>query len=600
MISQINYPRTLDGNIDFRISLTEKCKKDRELAEDVWKYCALNLIFWVEVFCWTKDPRRKPDILPFICFDAYQEETLREIERAINNQEDELFDKSRDMGLSWMVLYVFQHKWLFEAGSDFKLGSRKEEYVDKPGDIDTLFEKLRFNLRLQPTFIIPPGFKWDKHSTYMKLINPVNGNNMIGESANVNFGTGGRKKAIFMDEFSKWDRGIDNGAWTSTADVSKCRIPVSTPFGSAGKFAMLAEGTQEKVKRYSIHWTLHPAKASGCYYYNLGEKIEIDLSDNPRRAFELWKQGVEVRSPWYDIECERRSKQDIAQELDIDYLSSGRPYFDLKELSLQKAWPEFKFKTVADVLPYGKYISVDLVDIDNRIEERSSRYPWLRVYERPDEFLEYIIACDSSEGLAKGDESFLVVREKISRNVVACANGLWKPEEFAQKTFLVEKYFRIKPAGAKRVTVVPENNNMGFATTQELVNIGSNVYWCTKTGVKDGRIVEERDKPGFVTSLKTRPIMCAQGEEEIRKHASEIRYEIILKQMKTFVTNAKSGKPEADGDFHDDGVVAWLIGGYVIARNPYKPKAEGKSEAFRQSKQKELVKTKRNAGFSYA
>lgn len=580
------------------MKLVERCQEDRLLAEDVWKYCALNLVFWVEVFCWTKDPRRKPDILPFICYDAYQEETLLEIEAAINDQYDEGFDKSRDMGLSWMVLYVLQHKWIFENGSDFKLGSRKEEYVDKPGDIDTLFEKLRFNLQRQPTFIIPPKFKWGVHSTYMRLINPANGNNMIGESANVNFGTGGRKKAIFMDEFSKWDRGIDAGAWTSTADVSKCRIPVSTPFGSAGKFATLMQGTQEKIKKMSVHWTLHPAKASGAYYFNSGEKIAIECDDNPRRAFELWKQGIEVRSPWYDVECERRSKQDIAQELDIDYLSSGRPFFSLKALASQVVWTLYVPKNPLDTIPYGKHILVSLVDIDNKVEERRSPSAWLRIYERPSDAMEYVIAGDSSEGLAKGDESFGVVREKISRNVVADFNGLWKPEEFAQRMWLVEKFYRM--GSASRVLSAPENNNMGYATTDELGKLGSNLYWCTRKVVKEGRIVEERHKPGFETNMSTRPLICTQGEEEIRKFSSEIRSEIILTQMKTFVTNAKSGKPEADGDFHDDGVITWLIAGYVISKNPYKAANTKDSQSSRVSKQKEMVKARRNAGYTYA
>ena len=594
---QISYPRTLEGNLDFRVELLKRCSKDRTLAEEVWKYSALNLIFWVETFCWTKDPRRNPDVLPFICFDAYQEETLREIENAINNQHDELFDKSRDMGLSWMVLYVFQHKWLFESGSDFKIGSRKEEYVDRPGDIDTLFEKLRFNLQRLPQWMIPPGFDWNKHATYMKLVNPAFGNSITGESANINFGSGGRRKAMFLDEFSKWDRGIDAGAWTSTADVTKCRIPVSTPFGSAGKFATLAEGTQEKIKKMSLHWTLHPTKAQGAYYNDGGEKIPIDVQADSKRAFQLWKRGIEVRSPWYDAEAERRSAQDIAQELDIDYLSSGRPYFNLKSLALQRIWQLMTPKNPLADIPYGNFINIDLVDVDNRIEERMGREVWLRVYERPNDSLQYVIGGDSSEGLAKGDESFGVVREKITRNVVAAFNGLWKPEQFAQKLWMVEKYYRCKTPS--NVLNAPENNNMGYATTEELQRLGSNLYWGTKAVVKDGRIVEERNKPGFATTSASRPLICTQAEEETRKNACEIRDENILKQMKTFITNAKSGKPEADGEFHDDGVIAWMIAGYVIQKAPYRVK-EGVGTQARHAKQLDLVKKRKNAGFAYA
>ena len=590
---RIDYPKSLHANTDFRISLINECEKNPLFARDVYSYCKKNLIFWVEMFCWTKDPRRNPDILPFICYEAYQEETLLAIERSINDQYDELWDKSRDMGLSWMVLYVFQHKWLFENGSDFKMGSRKEEYVDRPGDIDTLFEKLRFNLQRQPWFLLPKKFSWDKHSTYMKLVNPDNGNSIVGESANINFGSGGRRKAIFMDEFSKWDRGIDAGAWTSTADVTRCRIPVSTPFGSAGKFATLAQGTQEKIKKNSLHWTLHPTKANGAYYLSGGEKIFI--TDN-KKAYQLWRSGVEIRSPWYDAECERRSKQDIAQELDIDYLSSGRPFFDLKALATQTVWQEYKPSRLQEAIPYGKYILVNLVDVDNKVTAVENPNGWLRLYERPDQYREYILAGDSSEGLAKGDESFGIVREKITRNTVAGFNGLWKPEAFAQKMRLVEKYFA--QGQASRVLSAPENNNMGYATVSELESLGSNLYWSLKEVIKEGRKEYERHKPGFTTTSVTRPLILTQGEEDIRKGAGEVRDPFIIQQMKTFVNNAKTGKPEADGDFHDDGVISWLIAGYVISQNPFKPKKE--SNYGREEKQKAMIRDRKNAGFAYA
>ena len=597
---EINYPRTLADNTDFRIALIAECVKDPLLAKQVYDQCAKDLIFWIELFCWTKDPRPNAagtDIIPFICYDAYQNETLLEIESAIDNQHDELFDKSRDMGLSWMVIYVFQHKWLFEDGSDFKLGSRKEDYVDQPGDIDTLFEKLRFNLQRQPDFLLPKGFKWDRDSTYMKMLNPVNGNAIVGESANPNFGSGGRRKAILLDEYSKWDKGIDKAAWTSTADVTRCRIPVSTPYGSGNKFATLAAGTQEKIKKMSVHWTLHPTKAEGAYYVDGGERI---LIGDHRKAFELWKAGVEVRSPWYDAECERRSKQDIAQELDIDYLSSGRPYFDLKALAIQRPWVELKPKRVGEPIPYGSYVVVELMDVDNKVTAIESERGWLRLFERPSEDREYVIADDSSEGLAKGDESFGVVRDKITRNVVGAFNGLWKPEILAQKSFLVEKYFRITSAGTMRVLNAPENNNMGYATTTDLVALGSNVYWSEKEVVKDGRTVMEPHKPGFTTTSASRPLILNQGDEDIRKQAGEVRDPVIIQQMKTFVHNAKSGKAEADGDFLDDGVLAWLIAGYVITTKPYKPRKEGSTNYGREERQRALVKQGRNGGFQYA
>ncbi len=232
---EICYPKPIAGNLDFRMNLIQQCQHDEALANDVWHSCKRDIIFWIDNFCWTKDPRKEPDIMPWICYDAYQPETILAIKKAIREQHDLLIDKSRDMGVSWMVLYVFQHEWQFEDGADFRVGSRKEEFVDKLGDIDTLFEKVRFNILKQPKFLLPKGFSLDdkKYSSYMKLINPVNGNAIIGESANEDFGSGGRRRALLMDEFSKWENKISKAAWTSTGDVTRCRIPVSCVAGDS-------------------------------------------------------------------------------------------------------------------------------------------------------------------------------------------------------------------------------------------------------------------------------------------------------------------------------------------------------------------------------
>ena len=597
-ISQLSYPRITGDNFNYRESLIRKCKEDPIFAQDVRDYCAKDIVFWIENFCWAKDPRKKPeDVTQFILYDAYQIEFIKSLIAHIEGKKDLLIEKSRDMGASWMVLFVLQHRWLFRDGSDYKVGSWKEPYVDRAGDMDTLFEKLRFNLQRQPKFLMPNKFVWGTHSTYMKLVNPDNGNTIVGEAMTSNFGSGGRREAVLFDEFSKVDRGVDSAAWNATADVTPCRIVVATPVGSENKYATLAQGTSaEKIDKITLHWSLHPDKAEGVYYFSNGEKIPIDCSVNRKTAFELWQRGIEVRSPWYDVECERRTKQNIAQELDINYLSSGNPFFDLKTLSLQRIWASLNPKARQDPIPYGRFIAVNLVDVDNKVTAVEDQNGCFRLFERPDDYSQYVIGADSSEGLVKGDESYGVIRDKATRNVVCSFNGLWKPEVFAQKIRLAEKFYSQKEPS--RVLVAAENNNMGYATVSELESLGSNLYWCMKEAFSEGTKSLERHKPGFSTTSVTRPLILTQGEEEIRKNVCEVRDEIIIQQMKTFAHNAKSGKAEASGDFHDDGVMAWLIAGYVISTNPFKAMKE--SNSHRESMQKELVRSRKNAGYSYA
>ncbi len=418
-ISLVSYPREINANVDFRHKLFVAASQDNELAADVRRTCQENIMFWIDLFCWTKDPRKDPDILPFITYDAYQRDSILEIEMAIDKGYDLLGEKSRDMGFSWMVLYVFEHKWLFETGSDFRLGSRKEEFVDRIGDIDTLFEKLRFNLERQPRFLMPPKFDWRKHSGYMKLLNPYNGNAMIGEAANENFGSGGRRKAALLDEFSKWEPRVANGCWTSMADVTKCRIPISTPKGSGNKFAILAKGTKEKIRKLTLHWTLHPEKSKGAYYFDSDgkTKIMIDLED-PRMAFNIWQRGKKVRSIWYDAECERRSATDVAQELDINYLQSGAPFFDIEALAKQKAWKFFKRALPMSPIPAQRYIRGTIVELDNKYELREVDGGWIKIFELPKEGMQYVNCLPDNELVMTNKGEKFIQNVKLSDKLI--------------------------------------------------------------------------------------------------------------------------------------------------------------------------------------
>jgi hypothetical protein len=507
-------------------------------------------------------------MLPFILYD-FQEKAVLEIQRAIEAGEDLLIEKSRDMGVSWIVLMVFEWFWLFKRGSDFRVGSRKEEYVDKLGDIDTLIEKIRFDLKKKPLWLLPKGFNFDSHCGYMRVINPELGNTIIGESANANFGSGGRRKAVLLDEYSKWDDSIAKSAWTSTADVTPCRIPISTPLGSANKFGLLANGTQEKIKKLTLHWTLHPKKTKDSYY--LVDNKRIPLYD-AQSAYNHWVQtGKEsgiVRSAWYDAEAERRTEADLAQEVDIDYLRSGKPFFSLRALAAQRIWPRVVRSLPTDSIPHGCHIQGLLVEVDNKVEFRESPQGWLRVYSLPVEGFQYVVGGDVGEGLAKSDESVLVVREKWTRNVVAVSNGQYSPDDLAIKAHKMGRFFN-------KCEVAIENNNHGYSVNSDLKKLDCRLYW-TRRRAQDG--TDTVIKAGWTTSVTTRPLMLDQLEEEIRKGVIELRDEALINQCKTFVHNQKNGKPEADGEFLDDAVLACAIAGAVIQEKPYKAAQDTESD----------------------
>ena len=197
----------------------------------------LDPAIFIDKFCYTFNPKQEPYHLPFVLFDFQKNILIPEVKNAIDKGYDILIEKCREMGATYTVLDVLLWFWLNVEGSNFLLGSRKEDYVDSTkgnsseasNKEESLFGKLEYTLNRLPAFMLPKGFNINKHMTYMSLLNPENGNVISGESANPNFSRGGRMKAILLDEFAFWDNDCYNKdmealtqkGWKLIKDITK-------------------------------------------------------------------------------------------------------------------------------------------------------------------------------------------------------------------------------------------------------------------------------------------------------------------------------------------------------------------------------------------
>lgn len=299
-------PKDLKENLEFRKRVIQWGSLSEENAQTVWIACKRSLLFYINVFGWGYDPRdlEKP-CEPFITWD-FQDDVLRAMEAKLG-KEDMVVEKSRDMGGSWMFLWVFEWQWHFYADRSFLLVSAKEDLVDNKENPDALMWKIDFMHRMQPRWLMPTGYD-ESCRTNLHFFNPETRSTIDGVSSTSDSGRGGRKTAVGMDEFAKVENGFEMLA--STRDVTDCRIFVFTPNGTNNA----AYVTRQKIAAtnpsalFTLHWTKHPRKSIGKY---IG-------------------QGGKPRSPWYDEQCKRASStQEIAQELDIDYLGSSYPFFDI-------------------------------------------------------------------------------------------------------------------------------------------------------------------------------------------------------------------------------------------------------------------------------
>lgn len=254
-------------------------------------------VYFINNYLMTFDPRPtapRPD-LDFKLY-PFQEDEVREVVKAINEGYDYFIEKSRDMGVSWLVAAVIFWMWLFDDGFQALMGSRKEDYVDN-GTLDSLFGKLDyFIMTIKDKTLLPKGWNPKKNRTYMKLVNPENGNVMKGESANKNFSRAGRYKVVFFDEFGFWPDA--RNSWTAAGDATKCRLAVTTP-PDEPSFAKVVRFSG-KIKISTLHWRRHPHKDDD----------------------------------WYLREKARRTEEEVLHEIDIswEYSSVGKPYPEIKNV----------------------------------------------------------------------------------------------------------------------------------------------------------------------------------------------------------------------------------------------------------------------------
>ena len=279
LIKRAEYNDTAIRDVSAQLLIYNLCQRIDNPAE--------GCIFFIENFCWTYDPRSKDKNLPVLLFD-FQRDAVKNIIQHIDHGENLLIEKSRDMGISWLIVYIFLWYWLFRDGTNLLLGSYKEKLVDDGVNQDALFGKIEYAIRNLPKWIMPRNFTLNKHRTKLKIVNPENNNVISGDTMNPQFGRGARKTAIFYDELGFWETAKES--WESGADTTACQIANSTANGR------------------NFFWKL---RTSGMDVLSL-----------------LWKHHPLKDQQWYDFEKERRTPESFAQEIDISYERSleGRVY----------------------------------------------------------------------------------------------------------------------------------------------------------------------------------------------------------------------------------------------------------------------------------
>lgn len=303
----------------------------------------------------TYDPRKSPTNanpalrgekwMPFVFFKR-QKDVIDFFESCSHDQTSGLVEKCRDFGLTWLACGYSVWRWLFIKNDAIGWGSRKETLVDKPGDPDSIFEKIRLMLKRLPRIWLPAGFSWGRNSTYMKLLNPENGAIIAGEAGD-NIGRGGRKSIMLLDEAAHLER--PEKVEAALGDNTNVRIDISSVNGVGNVF--------HRRRENGVIWS--PDVTS--YPFGFVRVFVADWRDHPFKTQE-----------WYDARKARYEREGMAhifaQEVDRNYAAA------VSNTVIPYQWVEasidahIKLPWFAEALQYHKddwYAGLDVADEGN-------------------------------------------------------------------------------------------------------------------------------------------------------------------------------------------------------------------------------------------
>lgn len=600
------------ANLDFRKTVRDLAADDLDYRHRITDMCARDSLFWLTTFCVLFEPRPEPQILPFIPW-SNQVPVWKELERWLGVCDLGL-EKSRGEGASWMITMLCLHKWIYLPMFAAGFVSKDEASVDNPENPDSLFWKIQFQLDHLPFWMMNEEW-YDRSRKDHTFVNELNGATLSGFAATGTVASGGRKTVMVMDELGKFPRGFDQAAMNSTQHVTDCRWLIGTPTGPEGAYfeAMCGDNNMRKLV---LDWTKNPTRNQGAY------KVLIE-SDNSRRVelvdYGYWMQeaadrgrgfasraeasraaaGIvdetdanpfgypfmltgpfvkhdSLRSPWYDLQCQRpnATPQSIAQELDRDYGGATSRFFDANMLvRMQKLCfpPHVAGEMALPAHPDGH-------DELQKCKFKEMYGGRLKLWFKPDvhgrvpQCRSYVIGVDISAGgggVKTSNSALEIVDYTIGRQVGEFLSPQIAPDELADLAVALCYWFNHE--GTPAVLIWEANGPNGSQFGQRITQLGfSNIYY---RGTVEEYTEAETRKMGWWSSNKTKPALLGEWARAVAAGQLEVNSYQCLEEAKSYV-NKPGGKvehiaqsaekdPSGAGERHGDPVIGLALAWWV-------------------------------------
>ncbi len=245
-----------------RAEVSDLCERSTEAQAEELALCAASPAYWLAMWGWIEEPRARDgedSVKPFAPF-AFQVDLLQWFVAATESSQpfDGFASKARGLGATWIFCAAATWGWLFRPWRG-KLVSRKEDLVDKPGDLDSMFGKMDFFINNLPGWMLPQGFRPSDHRFKLLLKNPVSGAQVAGESTSSKTARGARATYIVYDEAAFIPSFIDVfGTGAGTTDHRFCVSSESFEEGRGWWLTWHEARDQQPTSVRELDWFLNP------------------------------------------------------------------------------------------------------------------------------------------------------------------------------------------------------------------------------------------------------------------------------------------------------------------------------------------------------
>lgn len=468
----------------------------RDLVKREFLNCAVDPVHFFKKYAKIQHP-----IKGKINFDLYpfQEDCLRHFRDYRFN----IIGKSRQMGISTLTAGYALHSMLFT--DDFKvLVIATTQEVAK-----NLVQKVQLMFELLPQFLKQGVSIINNNKTSLTL---SNGSSIKAVSSSPDAARSEALSLLIIDEMAFIESAVE--IWTSsqmTLATGGRAILLSTPNGQGNLFHQLWQQAEEgrvpegleKLNPIRLPWYLHP------------ERDQL----------------------WRDQQDHLLGKRMAAQELDVDFLTSGHTVIDAETLM---------------------YYEKELVR--DPLEKRGPAGD-LWIWQYPNYSKTYVVTVDVARGDGEDYSAFHVIDvEDVEQ--VAEYKGKIDPATLGNMVIAVATEYN-------NALLIIDNRNIGYTTIQVAIDCGyKNLHYTYKNDpfldqnihLRKGYDLKEKQDmvPGYSIDVKTRPMLISKLDLYFRDRAPKIYSKRFINELWVFMW--VDGKPQAQKGYNDDLVMAFCMG----------------------------------------